>query len=59
MAEMNIPYMFPMMLEDRSLMKMIAMGATAVEKHDGIEFAVVCLLNPKILGEVPGGYECD
>ena len=50
MAETNTPYVFAMMMEDRTVIKMVAVGGTAVENHDGIEFAVVCLLNPKILG---------
>ena len=33
------------------MIKMMAVGATAVEQHDGIEFMVDRLLNPKILRE--------
>ena len=40
-------------MEDRTPIKMVAVGATVVEKHDSTEFKVVHLLNPKILGEVP------
>ena len=52
MAEMNIPYVFAMKMEDRTVIKMVAIGATVVEKKDGIEFIAVSLLNPKILGVV-------
>ena len=53
MTKMNIPDVFIMKMEDGTPIKMVAMGATVVEKHNGVEFAVVHLLNPKILGEVP------
>ena len=39
-------------MEQGTPIKMVAMGATLVEKHNRIEFVVVCLLNPKILGEI-------
>ena len=44
--------MFVMKMEDGIPIKMVAVGDTVVEKCDGTKFAVVRLLNPKILGEV-------
>ena len=46
-------------MEGRTTIKMVAIGATAVEKKDGVEFAAVRLLNPKILGEVPEDMAMD
>ena len=41
MAKMHIPYVFIMKMEDGTLIKMVAMGAMVVEKHDATEFVVV------------------
>ena len=57
MTEMNISYLFTMMREEETIIKMVSVGAMLVEKLDGINVAIVQLLNPQILGEVPEGID--
>ena len=56
-AEMNIPYLFVMKMEDVTPAKMAAVGATVVERRGDIEFAIVLLLNPKVMGRVLEDFE--
>ena len=48
MAEMNIPYVFAMRMEDGIVIGIVAVGPMTVEKKDGIGFVVVRLLTLKI-----------
>ena len=55
--ERNVPYIFAMMMEDGTLIKMISIGATSMEAIDGMNILVVRLLNPKILGRAPEEFD--
>ena len=59
MAEVNIPYLFVIKMEDGTPVKISVVGAVVVERKRYVEFAIVYLLNPKVKGRVPEDIEVD